>query len=82
MSVDSTNVFDAALKLSDGDRASLAYQLLQTLKPAGVMNEDDAQFADELDRRVAAYQEGKSVAADWEDVAVRLHQALQEKKSS
>ena len=82
MSTDSANVFDAALGLPDGDRASLAYQLLQSLKPHAVMSEDDPNFVDELERRVAAYERGDSVAADWDDVALRLRHALGEKNHS
>ena len=44
MSTDSSHIFDAALGLSADDRASLAYRLLQSLKPPGVRSDSDAKF--------------------------------------
>jgi putative addiction module component (TIGR02574 family) len=82
MSTDSANLFDAALQLSDDDRASLAFQLLQSLKPAGIPHEDDLQFDSELDQRLARYESGESKAADWNDVAARLRESLGKKTSS
>jgi putative addiction module component (TIGR02574 family) len=82
MSSDSTLIFAAALSLPDDDRANLAYQLLQSLKPAGILDEDDPQMDDLLQRRIDDYESGQSDAADWEDVALRLRQTLDGKKSS
>jgi putative addiction module component (TIGR02574 family) len=81
MSTDSTNLFDAALQLHD-DRANLAYQLLQSLKPAGVLAEDYSQFDAELEQRLARYESGESQAADWDVVAARLRESLGKKTSS
>ncbi|MFW5692737.1 MAG: addiction module protein [Thermoguttaceae bacterium] len=72
MSVDPANVLDAALTLSDTERAGLAYRLLHSLKPPAVMSEDDPAFQAELDRRVDAYESGESTAEDWHDVSQRL----------
>ena len=69
MSTDSSHIFDATLGLSDDERAKLAQQLLQTLKPSGVSSADDSAFEAELDRRVADYEAGKTSASDWDDVA-------------
>jgi putative addiction module component (TIGR02574 family) len=82
MSTDSANLFDAALQLPDDDRANLAYQLLQSLKPAGVLAEDDSQFDAELEQRLARFERGESQAADWNDVAIRLRDSLGKKSSS
>jgi putative addiction module component (TIGR02574 family) len=82
MSTDSTFVFDAALNLSDDDRASLAYQLLQSLKPAGIRTECDPQLDEELERRLNAYESNQSGASDWQDVVPRLRQILHGNKTS
>ena len=82
MSADSASVFNAALNLSDDDRASLAFQLLQSLKPSGILPEGNPQFDMELQRRLAAYESGQSEAADWDDVALRLRKVFEEKSSS
>ena len=72
MSVDPANLLDAALTLSDTERAGLAYQLLRSLKPPTVMSEDDPALEAELDRRVDAYERGESAAEDWDDVSQQL----------
>jgi putative addiction module component (TIGR02574 family) len=82
MFADSPSIFDAALNLSDADRANLAYQLLQSLKPVGILHEGDSRFDSELQRRLAAYESGQSEAADWDEVALRLRKVLSEKHSS
>jgi putative addiction module component (TIGR02574 family) len=82
MSTNLSQVFDAALGLSDEDRASLAYRLLQSLRPPGVCSDIDLGFERELERRVADYDSGKTEASDWDDVASRLREALEQKDSS
>jgi len=82
MSTDSSNFLDAALSLPDDQRASLAFQLLQSLKPPGVLNEEDAHFNSELLRRVKDVEDGKARVSDWDDVARRLRDALHEKRTS
>jgi putative addiction module component (TIGR02574 family) len=82
MSTDSANLFDAALQLPDDDRANLAYQLLQSLKPAGILDEDDSQLDVLLEQRLERYESGESQAADWDDVAARLRKSLGKKTSS
>ncbi len=68
-SVDPANLLDAALSVSDTQRAGLAYRLLRSLKPPTVMSEDDPALEAELDRRVDAYESGESAAEDWDDVS-------------
>jgi putative addiction module component (TIGR02574 family) len=82
MSTDSSHVFDAALGLSDADRASLAYRLLQSLRPPGGCSDTDPRFELELERRVADYESGKTQASEWIDVASRLREALDKKEST
>ena len=81
MTSESTQVYDAALSMPDGDRADLAYRLLQSLKAPAVSSEDDPGFEDQLERRVRAYETGETSASDWDSVAARLRQALDDRKS-
>lgn len=71
MNVDPANLLDAALTLSETERAGLAYQLLRSLKPPAVIDDDPALEA-ELDRRVDAYESGESGADDWRKASERL----------
>ena len=82
MSTDSPDIFDAALNLPDADRASLAYRLLQSLRPPGGISDGDAGFEAELERRVADYDAGKTEACDWDEVAARLRRTLRQRTSS
>jgi putative addiction module component (TIGR02574 family) len=82
MSSDSPDIFDAAMNLPDSQRASLAYQLLQSLKPPGVLSAEDSGFDAELEKRAADYDAGKTKASDWSDVSARLKAKLQERSSS
>jgi hypothetical protein len=43
--------------------------------------EQDADFRTMLERRVEDYDAGRTTAADWADVAVRLRDALAKKSS-
>jgi putative addiction module component (TIGR02574 family) len=55
---------------------------LQSLRPPGVCSDMDLGFERELERRVADYDSGKTEASDWDDVASRLREALEQKDSS
>jgi putative addiction module component (TIGR02574 family) len=82
MSTGLPDVFAAALALPEDARASLAFELLGSLRCPTVPSEDDAGFIDELDRRVDAYDRGECTASDWADVDRRMKQALQSRRSS
>ena len=75
--MEQAQIFDAALSLPDESRADLAFQLLQTLKPSDGLGEDDSAFADELERRVEAYESGQTTADHWDTVAGRLRQEFE-----
>jgi len=79
MSVNPTEILTAALSLPDGDRAGVAYRLLQSLKPPGVPSEGDPELEAELERRVAAYEAGETSASDWEEVSQRLRDQLEKR---
>ena len=82
MSSEAPNIVDAALSLSDTERAQLAYRLLQSLKPDDVLDERSPDFQEELDRRVADYDSGKTHASDWDDVAARMRESLKSRSPS
>ena len=82
MSTDSHDFLDAALSLPDQDRASLAYRLLQSLKPPELISDGHANFEAELQRRVEDYDAGRTSASDWDEVATRLRAKLRERNSS
>ena len=64
MSNDSPQLYHAALSLTDSERADLAYQLLQSLRPADVLSEENPDYHHELERRMAAYEAGETTASD------------------
>ena len=45
-----------------------------------MFSEDDPGFAEELERRVTAYESGESQATDWEIVRGRIREQLVEAK--
>jgi putative addiction module component (TIGR02574 family) len=77
MSTNTASIFDAAMNLPSSDRASLAFQLLQSLRPSSAISEQDDDFDAILERRAADYDAGGTSAADWNDVATRLRIALE-----
>ena len=81
MSSEIPNIVDAALNLSDPERAKLAYRLLQSLRPPEVLSDGDKQLDSELERRVDDYEAGRTNANDWDEVASRLQATLKERKS-
>ena len=80
MSLPSSQVHEAALALPVAERAELAYELLQSLKPPTGTSEDSPGFEDELQRRVQAFESGETSAADWEGVSARLRQAMADRQ--
>lgn len=77
-----SEIYAAATALPEQSRAELAYQLLQSLKPPAVLSDEEPGFSRELDRRVDAYEAGEASASDWDDVSVRLRQALDKNGSA
>jgi putative addiction module component (TIGR02574 family) len=76
------DILAAALSLSDGDRASLAYELLVSLKPPGVMSDNDPRLGEELQHRLDAHAADPSSAMELDEVTRRVRQALQERRKS
>ena len=82
MSNEHPSIVDAALNLPDPERASLAYRLLQSLKPPRVLSDASGQFESELDRRVDDYEAGRTSASEWDEAASRLRAKLKTRESS
>jgi putative addiction module component (TIGR02574 family) len=70
------DVVAAALSLPDGERASLAFQLLVSLRNPKAMSEDDAGVFEELERRSAACDRGEVTTSSWEEIAERVRAAV------
>ena len=47
-----------------------------------MLSEDDPDFAEELARRVAAYERGESEATEWEIVRERIREELKKARQS
>jgi putative addiction module component (TIGR02574 family) len=76
MSTNTPDIFAAALTLPDSERADLAYQLLNSLPPPGILSEDDPRFAEELERRMVDFESGTATASDIDDMTNRIRTAL------
>lgn len=76
MSTDATLLFDAALKLSESDRAELVFRLLRTLPPPGSPTESMPGLTEVLQSRLDEYREHPETASDWEASAERIRKAL------
>jgi putative addiction module component (TIGR02574 family) len=66
------SLFADALRLPMQERAALAAELLASLRPSGVLHEEDADFATEVERRAERVRSGESEGLDWDDVLREL----------
>ena len=73
-----TDLFDAALALPFKTRLELANRLWESLKPPGVMSEDDPGFAAEILRRV---EDDIEESIDAEEALRRLWEAQRRRES-
>ena len=80
MSTAASDLLSAAMSLPESDRASIAYNLLQSLKQSGDLAEDDPAFVDEIERRIEAYDRGEATASSCDEVDQRMRQALRDQK--
>jgi putative addiction module component (TIGR02574 family) len=60
-------VLDAALALSEADRAAIAQELLATLTPEGEGPSDD-ELAEELGRRLEEARNNPEASVAWSDM--------------
>jgi len=82
MNLSVADILAAAMSLPEEDREALAVQLLRSLRPPGVLSEDDPNFFAELDHRVDALERGETKARDWEEVSRELRQQLRQRRRS
>jgi putative addiction module component (TIGR02574 family) len=68
-------LLDAALKLSESERADLAARLIQSLD-SETDSEVDAAWATEIERRCAALDSGEAVTSDWSEVRQRIEREI------
>ena len=81
MSNDVPAILEAALTLPDSDRANIAFQLLSSLQPPGIQNEQDPMLLDEIERRLTNYDTGVTTATSIDDVSKRIRTAIRDRKS-
>jgi len=82
MSTIASDLLSAAMSLPESDRASIAYELLHSLKPPGILSEDDPGLLEELERRSAALDRDPSLGIPFEEVDRRIRQKLAERRKS
>jgi len=70
MSDQTQTIFAAALALTEGERALLVEQLLESLSPEPEEMTDE-EFLAELDRRSAEFLQDPSVGVPWSEVKRR-----------
>lgn len=71
MATSVTSLFQEATHLNEGDRATLAGLLLESLEPPPCPSVETA-WAEEIERRVRQLDSGEVKAAPWEEVKARL----------
>ena len=67
-------VFDAALALSEADRAQLAERLVESLDGEVAVDAEEA-WAAEIERRLAKIDAGEAKMLSLDDAVARLHLA-------
>lgn len=67
MNASTSKVLDAALALSEQERAEIACELLESLSPEGDDLLDDAG-SQELDRRLAELRRGEGDTVPWSEL--------------
>lgn len=76
-------ILQQALALAPDDRAYIADQIEASL-PAEPFEDDEIAEAwfEEIERRVAKYDRGESVALEFDETIANLHRALAARRSS
>ncbi|HZL89457.1 MAG TPA: addiction module protein [Pirellulaceae bacterium] len=75
MSTTALELLEAALRLPENERAELAAHLLESFAPVPD-DEESAQMAAELARRIAELENGSVQPIPWEEVRSRLREGL------
>ena len=82
MSIGSSDILSAALSLPEDQRASLALELLHSLRPPGILSEDDPGFEEELQRRIDAFERDPTSGIPWEEAHRRIRDDLNSRRVS
>lgn len=74
--MDSKRVIDEALRLPPDARAALAGELLASLEGESVDTDREAAWADEIQRRLDAWQRGDVTSIPADDFLARLSETV------
>ena len=77
-----TELLEHVLELSPTQRAAIAQRILESLEPEEADSDADKAWADEIERRVAAYDRGETASVDAGEAVERIRQALREGKAT
>jgi hypothetical protein len=73
MGSDAATVLRKALALSEGDRASIAAELLASLPgPEGIAAIDSEEWVREIENRARRVRSGATIPEDWDAVEQRI----------
>jgi len=72
-----TEVLDAALKLSTDERATLVSALIQSLEDAPADPGAEEAWNDEIRRRLRKVEDGTAEFLDWETISTRVRAKLE-----
>lgn len=70
------DVLERALKLSEAERAELAYQLLDSLEAEGLAPRWWESWREEVERRAQAYESGEVEAEDLPSALAGIRKSL------
>jgi len=71
-----TELLERALELPATQRAAIAQRLLESLDAEAPDSDADEAWADEIERRAAAYDRGEMEASDAGEAIERVRQSL------
>ncbi len=72
-----------ALTLPESDRAELAYMILLSLPSKSDANPDsEAPLAEAIEKRIQAFERGKSEAIPWREAMEKIRQTLIRERSA
>ncbi|HEV7571303.1 MAG TPA: addiction module protein [Thermoanaerobaculia bacterium] len=73
--IDTVALLDHVLSLPEQKRAEIAVRLLESLEPEA-QADIDAAWADEIESRCAAVDDGTLRTSDWKDVRARIERDI------
>jgi putative addiction module component (TIGR02574 family) len=73
--IDTVALLDQVLSLPEQKRAEIAVRLLESLEPEA-QADVDAAWADEIESRCAAVDDGTLPTSDWKDVRARIERDI------